>query len=82
MKTLSELTTITNSILDVVRVVTPTCAQRTGNSLFSSLSTDGNPLAVGRPGNVLDLPRDWLVLIFENMFLLSGVPDPDLTRYV
>ena len=52
------------------------------NLLFSSLSTDGDSLAVRRPGNVLDLSRDGMILILENMFLLSGVPDPDLTGYI
>ncbi len=52
------------------------------NSLLSALPTDGNPLAVGRPHNVLDLATDWLVLILQDVLLLCRVPDADLTRCI
>lgn len=77
-------------LLDLVRIVNPTSGQilrihttsHKWHSLFSSLSADSDPLAVGRPGNVFDLPRDRLILVLENVGFLSGVPDPDLARYV
>ena len=55
---------------------------REGGLLLSALSTDCNPLAVRRPGDVANGPRYWLVLILQDVLLLCGVPDPDLTRHI
>ena len=39
-------------------------------------------MIVAGPGQVLDRSRDWLELILKDVFLVDGVPDPDLAALV
>ena len=52
------------------------------HSRHFSLPTDGNPLAIGGPANIFDVSGKGLVLILEYVFLVHGVPDPELPRNV
>lgn len=52
------------------------------NSLLTPLPNDGHSLAVLSPGNVTDLPGKRLVLVLQQVLLLGGVPDADLSGYI
>ena len=52
------------------------------HSLLPPLPAHSNPLALPVPHNVFDGSGDGLVLVLEYVFLLGGVPDPDLPRLV
>lgn len=52
------------------------------DSLLPSFPDHCDPLTVFCPSNVLDLPRERLILVLQEMLLLRGIPDPQLPRHV
>jgi len=60
-------------------LVTPYSKKTYKLLLFPSFATNSNSLAIRRPGDVLDLATDRLVLVLQDVLLLGGVPNPELT---
>jgi hypothetical protein len=63
-----------------VTVAGASVSQKDVAKLLPALAHADHPLVVGRPRQVIDGPADGLVLVFEDVLGVHGVPDPHLNK--